>query len=131
MRAHAFSRRVPLSMALLSLALLAFSPAEVRPQPGDDFFGYANGAWLKTAVIPAGRDRWSVRDEINERTRRQVEAIIDGASAPGSLARKVADFRTALLNESAIEKKGLAPLTPALSRIDRIGDKLALTRLLG
>jgi len=36
--------------------------------PGDDFFGYANGAWLRTAVIPAGKDRWSVRDEINELT---------------------------------------------------------------
>src|SRR5215468_8584558 len=112
MRAHAFSRRVPLSMALLSLALLAFSPAEVRPQPGDDFFGYANGAWLKAAVIPAGRDRWSVRDEINEVTRRQIAAILDDArtSRPGSLARKVGDFRSALLNQSAIDEKGLAPL---------------------
>ena len=44
--------------------------------PGDDFFGYANGAWLKAAVIPAGKDRWTVRDDINELTRRQVAAIL-------------------------------------------------------
>jgi putative endopeptidase len=139
-------------MALPSLFCWLFSATEIRAQapfdrassrlestvdtstnPGDDFFGFANGAWLKAAIIPSGKDRWTVRDDINELTRRQVAAILDDAntSRPGSLARKVADFRAAFLNQSAIEKKGLAPLAPALSRIDRVADKLALTRLLG
>ena len=139
-------------MALLSLSLWPFSAIEgwaqappdrvasrlertVDPsiRPGDDFFGYANGAWLKAAVIPAGSDRWSARDEINERTRRQIAAILDdaGSAQPGSLARKVADVRSALLNESAIEEQGIAPLRPLLSRIDQVDDKLALARLLG
>ena len=102
-------------------------------KPGDDFFRYANGGWLAGTTIPAGRDRWTVRDEINERTRLQIAAILDDAptSRPGSLARKVADFRTAYANESAIEKSGTTPLAPMLARIDRVGDKLALTRLLG
>jgi endothelin-converting enzyme/putative endopeptidase len=151
-RAHFRPRRVPLGMALLPVFGWLGSAIEARAQaprdrassrlentvdprvaPGDDFFGYANGAWLETAVIPAGRDRWSVRDDINERTRRQVMAILDDASGarPGSLARKVADFRAAYLNEPAIENKGVAPLTPMLSRIDHVGDRLALTRLLG
>jgi putative endopeptidase len=101
--------------------------------PGDDFFAYANGAWLKAAVIPAGRDRWTVRDDINAITRRQVDALVDdaGRSSPGSLARKVADFRGALLNEAAIEARGVAPLAPLLARIDRVGDAVALARLLG
>ena len=157
MRTHAFPRRVSLNMLLLSLSYWPFSAIELwaqtpqaqaprdRPparlestvdasiKPGDDFFAYANGAWLKAAVIPAGRDRWAVRDDINERTRRQVAAILDDArtSRPGSLARKVADFRSAYLNQSAIDTKGLAALAPTLSRIDGAGDKLALTRLLG
>ena len=101
--------------------------------PGDDFFGYANGAWLRTAVIPAGKDRWSVRDEINELTARQLAAIFEDAAsaAPGSLARKVADFRAAYADQAAIEAKGIAPLAPAMQRIDQIGDRLALTRFLG
>jgi putative endopeptidase len=107
------------------------STVDTSIKAGDDFFAFANGAWLKNAVIPGGRDRWSVRDEISERTRRQVEAIIDGASAPGSLARKVSDFRAALLNGASIEKKGLAPLAAVLSRIDSAADKLELARLLG
>lgn len=153
MPTHAAPRRLPLSMALLSLLVSPFSANEARSQgpppdrapsrledtvdpsiaPGDDFFGYANGAWLEGAVIPAGKDRWTVRDDINERTRRQLAAILDEAPAspPGSLARKVADFRSALLDEAAIESRGVAPLAQLLSGIDGVGDKLALTRLLG
>src|SRR5215467_5828517 len=148
-RTHAIP---PLSIAVLALLVSPFSDTEARAQapqghvfstlertvdprvkPGDDFFAYANGAWLKAAVIPAGRDRWAVRDEINERTRRQVESLLDEArtARPGSLARKVADFRAALLNQPAIEKTGLAALAPTFARIDGVADKLALTRLLG
>jgi predicted metalloendopeptidase len=106
---------------------------DARVTPGDDFFAYANGAWLKTAVIPAGKDRWSVRDEISELTRLRVAAILAdaGGARPGSLARKVADFRAALVNRPVIEAKGLAPIEPLLARIDAVGDSAALARLLG
>src|SRR5262245_28646658 len=124
--------RVLAIIALPSLSCWPFSAAELRAQaardratsklegtvdtsskPGNDLFGYANGAWLRAATIPAGRDRWTVRDEINERTRRQVATILDDARSahPGSLARKVADFRSAYLDEAAIEERDVAALT--------------------
>ncbi|HEX4560237.1 MAG TPA: M13 family metallopeptidase [Gemmatimonadales bacterium] len=122
-------------ITLLALVVWPFLAAESRAQgkPGDDFYAYANGAWLKRAVIPAGRDRWAGRDEINERVRLQILAVLDGAgnAPPGTLARKVADFRAALLNEAAIEQRGLAPLQPIFARIDSAGDRVALARLLG
>ena len=101
--------------------------------PGDDFFAFANGDWLRTTEIPAGRESWNARTEINELTRRQVTALLDDAAAepPGSIARKVADFRAAWLNERAIEDRGIAPLAPLLDSIDKVRDKAALTRLLG
>ncbi|HEY7234307.1 MAG TPA: M13 family metallopeptidase N-terminal domain-containing protein, partial [Gemmatimonadaceae bacterium] len=109
------------------------STVDTTIKPGDDFFAYANGAWLKAAVIPTGKDRWSVRDEINERTHRQVAQILDAArtARPGSLGRKVADFRAAYLNQSAMDEKGLAAVAPMFARIDSVRDILALTRLLG
>ena len=139
-------------MAMLSLSFSPFSDTEGRTQPpradaasrlertgdpnvtpGDDFCGFVSGAWLKAADAPAGRDGWTVLDEINERTRRRIAALLDdaGASRPGSLHRKVADFRAALLNASAIEERGIAPLAPILARIDLVTDRLGLTRLLG
>jgi predicted metalloendopeptidase len=102
-------------------------------RPGDDFFAYANGAWLKATTIPAGKDRWGVRDEINALTRQQVLQLLDDArGAPrGSLGRQVADFRAAWLDERAIASKGIAPLRPLLDSIGRLPDKTALAALLG
>jgi putative endopeptidase len=102
-------------------------------KPGDDFFAYANGGWLKSTAIPASKDRWGARDEINELTSQRVAKLFEDATAAPrrSTARKVADFRAAYLNEVAIEAMGLAPLKPLLDNIDRVQDKAALTRLLG
>ena len=102
-------------------------------KPGDDFFAFANGEWLKKTEIPAGKERWGVRDEINEIARQRVLKLIDDAATAkaGSPARKVGDFRAAYVNESAIEARGLASLKPLLDSIDRVRDKAALTRLLG
>lgn len=106
---------------------------DTKIKPGDDFFAYANGEWLRNAVIPEGKNRYGVREDINELTRLQVAALFDEArtARPGTLARKVNDFRSALLNDSLIEAKGITPLKPTFERIDNIADKLALTRYLG
>ena len=102
-------------------------------RPGDDFFAYANGSWLKATPIPAGKLRWGARDEINELVRQHVAKLVDDArtAPPGSYARKVADFSAAYLNEAAIDAKGIAPLKPLLDSIERVQDRPSLTRLLG
>jgi putative endopeptidase len=101
--------------------------------PGDDFFTYANGGWLKATRIPPGKDRWTARDEINEITHQRILRLLDDARSapPGSSARKVADFRAAWLNETAIEARGRTPLQPQLDSVDAVADKTALVRLLG
>jgi hypothetical protein len=32
-------------------------------RPGDDFFAYTNGGWLKSTEIPRGKERWGARDD--------------------------------------------------------------------
>ena len=109
------------------------SGVDASIRPGDDFFAYANGGWLKANDIPAGKQSWGARNEITELTRQRVEKLLaDAGAAPrGSSARQVADFYAAYMNEAAIEAKGIAALKPMLGRIDRVRDKAALTRLLG
>ena len=116
--------------ALVAAIALWLSPAA---EPGDDFFAYANGAWIKAAEIPAGKERWSARDEINEVVRRRVATVLEHArgASPGSDARKVADFRAAYLDEARIEARGVAPIRPLLDSIEGIRDKTDLTRMLG
>jgi putative endopeptidase len=132
--AHAQTSDVRTPSATTSTTASAIeSGVDASIKPGDDFFAYANGAWLKATEIPAGKTRWTVRDEIAELTRQQGLKLLDDASAApaGSIARKVADFRAAYLNEAAIEAKGIEPLKPMLDGIDRVSDTASLTRLLG
>jgi putative endopeptidase len=109
------------------------STTDASIKPGDDFFAYANGAWLKANALPAGKQRWGARDELEALARRRIAELLDAASAApaGSAARKVADFRAAYMNEAAIEAKGLAPLKPLINEIAKLSDKVQLTRLLG
>ncbi len=109
------------------------STVDARVTPGDDFFAYANGGWLKATALPAGNPRWGARDELEEQARRRIAALLDAASAApsGSAARKVADFRAAYLNEAAIGARGLASLQPLLDRVEKVSNKAELTRLLG
>ena len=42
------------------------STVDASIAPGDDFFAYANGGWLKATAIPAGKERWGGRDELED-----------------------------------------------------------------
>jgi putative endopeptidase len=104
-------------------------------KPGDDFFAYANGAWLKKAEIPADRASTGPGDVLIEKTREQVRGLIQDAAKAnppqGSDAQKVGDFYASYLDEAAIEKKGIAPLKPEMARIDAIKDGKSLSSYLG
>jgi putative endopeptidase len=137
---HRYLRRMHFGRHLLALVFLwgAVSSAVAQTAgtaitPGDDFFAYANSGWLEATAIPAGKERWGARDELQELTRRRIAELLDdaGAAPAGSPARKVADFRAAWLNEAAIEARGIAPLQPLLDRVEQVSDKTELTRLLG
>lgn len=103
--------------------------------PGDDFFAYANGAWIKATEIPADRSTWGTGAIVAERTAKRVAELIAEAAkqnAPaGSDARKVGDYYASFLDEAAIEAKGLAPLKPALAAVEAIKDAKGLAKALG
>src|ERR1044072_6212507 len=47
--------------------------------PGDDFFRYANGGWLKAVQIPADRPAYGAFDIIAEKVRTRTADLIKGA----------------------------------------------------
>jgi len=94
----------------------------VRPQ--DDLFRFVNGGWLKRTPIPSDAPRWGTFDELDERSREAMRAILEDASrsnAPaGSEERKVGDFYASFLDSARIESLGVRPLEPELARIAAI-----------
>lgn len=93
-------------------------------QPGDNFFDYANGAWLKTATIPADRSSIGSFLTIFEKAEKDTAELIRDAGAghpaSGSDARKIADYYAAWMDTATIEQHGPAPLKPELAPEDRV-----------
>jgi putative endopeptidase len=104
-------------------------------KPGDDFYHYANGAWIKRTEIPpdrVGMDVWTkLADVGNKRMADLIAEIAKSNPAAGSPTRKVADLYNSYMDEAAIEAKGLTPLRPHLDAIAAIKDKRELAHALG
>jgi len=103
--------------------------------PGDDFFLYANGTWVKDTEIPPDASRWGTFDILNEQSVQRTRAVLDAAasgSAPaGSEERKVGDLYASYLDQAAVEAVGLEPLRRQLAAVTALGDRTALARALG
>ena len=124
--------RVPLLRLLAPLTVVSSTLAAQAPtsvgldtagmdrdvKPGDAFFEYANGSWLRRTEIPADRSTYGASAILIEQTDRKVADLIRdpaNAQAPaGSDLRRVADYYAAFLDTTAIEAAGLAPLRPTL-----------------
>ena len=103
--------------------------------PGDDFFAYANGGWIKATPIPADKSEYGVATILVDQTRKQTVEIIqdpvNGGPNATPDARKVGDFYASYMDEAGIETKGLTPLKARLDAIAAIPDKRALARAIG
>jgi endothelin-converting enzyme/putative endopeptidase len=104
-------------------------------KPGDDFYHYANGAWIKRTEIPpdrVGMDVWTKLSDVgNKRMADLIAEIAKSNPAAGFPTRKVADLYNSYMDEATIEAKGLTPLRPHLDAIAAIKDKRELAHALG
>jgi predicted metalloendopeptidase len=104
-------------------------------KPGDDFYAYANGGWMRSTPIPADRPAIgafsTIDEEVNQRTADLIREAGRSDAARDSEARKVGDFYNAFMDERAIEARGLTPIKEDLDAIAAIQDRRALARLLG
>ena len=140
-------RRLVLTLPLVCAAAIAGATAAIEHHgvqtanmdttvhPGDDFNLYANGGWLKQAVIPPDQPSWgsfsTLRDKAAKRTADLIEDIARKNNAPGSDDGKIADYYASYMDEAGIEAKGLAPLKPALDRIAGVANRTDLSRVIG
>jgi len=142
------SLKLALATALLLTAFIA--PAATPPakssgldvagmdksvKPGDDFNAYANGSWIRNTPIPPDRSSYGVFTILGENADKRTSDLIqeaDKAKAPaGSEVRMIGDFYAAMMDEKAIEARGLKTIQPELDHIAAIHDKPSLAHVLG
>jgi predicted metalloendopeptidase len=104
-------------------------------KPGDDFFAYANGTWVKNTPIPEDRPRiggFYIADQERERqTRELLDNLLKSNHPAGSNEAKIASYYNAYLNTDAIDRAGLDPAKADLDAIARIADKKQLSAAIG
>ena len=114
---------------------IAISHMDRSVKPGDNFYQYANGTWIKNTELPADRALigvFSALDNIaNKRTSDLINEAAKANAPAGSPTRKIADLYNSYMDEAGIESRGIAPLKPHLDAIAAIHDKKELARALG
>jgi len=93
-------------------------------KPGDNFYEYANGGWLKKTPIPEDKSNYGMFVVLQDQAQQQIHAIVNelvaAKPAPGTEEWKIATLYSDFMNEAAIEKAGLAPAKPELAKINAI-----------
>ncbi|MDB5253683.1 MAG: peptidase [Flaviaesturariibacter sp.] len=125
-------------LGTVATALLSFAPPgdkkpkkpkyidksnmDLSVKPGDNFYRYANGTWLKQNPVPASKTRWGSFDELREESSRRLQTLLQDAaknvSKPGM--QKIGAFYLSGMDTTAIEQQGIAPIRADLQRIDAI-----------
>jgi predicted metalloendopeptidase len=102
--------------------------------PGDDFYSYADGGWMKTAEIPADRSSiggFFIADQLREKnTKALFDDILKDKPTSGNDAL-IANYYNAYFNTDAIDRAGLAPVKADLDAINAIADKKQLSSAIG
>ncbi|HET9232476.1 MAG TPA: M13 family metallopeptidase [Vitreimonas sp.] len=138
--------------ALLVGATLAFSAAacsrntpnevgvdlaamDTSLQPGNDFYGYANGTWQRETEIPA--DRATIGSfyraflETERQTTELVQGIVQSNPAAGTDEARIRNFYNSYTNTAAIDAASMAPVQADLARFEAIANRTDLSRVLG
>ena len=102
-------------------------------KPGDNFFEYANGNWMKKTVIPASESEWgsfaTLYDDNEKNLHKILEDVSSQDNSAGSKEQKVADLYKSGMDTVAIEKLGYDPIKPQLAKINAVTDYKSLVKL--
>jgi putative endopeptidase len=98
--------------------------------PCQDFYQYACGNWLTRNPIPADQAGWGRFNELDERNKQALRAILEEAAKPepsrDSVTRQIGDYYAACMDEKGTDARGLAPLQAEFDRIRQLSDKSRL-----
>ncbi len=136
--------RIRFPLALAAFALVPLHPALAAEHgvqkatidstcaPCQDFYRYANGAWLSTFQLPPSYSSFGSFDEVFDRNQERVHDILTalagntGRAAPASDELKIGVFYAACMDSARADREGAAPLEATLARIDSIASKTDL-----
>ena len=96
---------------------------DLSAKPGDNFYQYANGTWVKNNPVPASRTRWGSFDELRQESSKRLQNLLEGATKTTNPDRKtkiIGDLYKSGMDSLAIEAKGYQPIKNDIEKIYNI-----------
>ena len=93
-------------------------------KPGNDFYHYAAGGWLKSHPLDAEHAENGAFVDLQELNQKRIQGIIlEYASKPqqkGSLGQKIGSLYNLMMDSVRLNREGWAPIKPTLDKIAAI-----------
>ncbi|MDB5198681.1 MAG: family metallopeptidase [Chitinophagaceae bacterium] len=123
-----------LSIAIAAIFLLSFIPPDKKRKfidpanmdftikPGDNFYVYANGNWIRKNPVPASKTRWGAFGIIAEDNTTRLHQLMkeEANKTTPDKFKKIGDYYVSGMDSLAIERRGYQPLIPHLERINNV-----------
>jgi putative endopeptidase len=98
---------------------------DLSVKPGDDFFEYVNGTWIKSHPVPQDKSRYDAFEELAEANRENIMDIFKEISDPNApstdiISKKIGDLYKSGMDTVTIEQLGTKPLDDFFARVNGI-----------
>lgn len=115
---------VPFAMSAGSPHGINTANLDPSVSPGEDFYKYACGGWMKANPLPGEYSRYGTFDVLRENAKHQLQDLILNLSkdpqskVKGTNAQKVSDLFSLGMDSVRRNNEGAAPMKPYLDRIN-------------
>ena len=112
------------------------SGMDTKTNPGEDFFRYANGAWLDKTQIPPDKPAYSLRIIMTDLTEQRLKDLLEAAGAkvtekPSTLEEKAGAFYRSFIDEARAEQLATKAIDPELNDLKNAKTRDNFAALMG
>ena len=104
---------------------------DLSVRPGDDFFQYSGGGWLKANPMKPEYSRYGVFNDLAETNQKQIRELFETLSKekhqPGTVGQKVADLFNMAMDSTRLNADGAKPLAADLAKVQAFSKKADFT----